>query len=98
MGRGVAKLVQAQVVRPGVLGAAQANPGDRVDAGGVLEFVTDTETGLVAEPEPEALAAAMDRLWGLSEARLREMGEAAQARVAGISWDHVIDRLTESLR
>ena len=68
------------------------------DAGGVLEFVQDGETGLVAAPLPEALADAIDRLWALPEARLREMGEAGRARVEGISWDHVIDRLTESLR
>ena len=67
------------------------------DAGGVLEFVSDAETGLVADPEPAALAAAIDRLWELPEARLREMGAAAHARVAGITWDHVIDRLTEGL-
>ena len=68
------------------------------DAGGPLEFVTADETGVVAEPEPEAIADAIDRLWALPEARLREMGEAGRRRVEGITWDHVIDRLTESLR
>jgi glycosyltransferase involved in cell wall biosynthesis len=68
------------------------------DAGGPLEFVTHGETGLVAEPTPEALAAAIDELFALPGPRLREMGEAGHARVAGITWDHVIDRLTESLR
>jgi glycosyltransferase involved in cell wall biosynthesis len=68
------------------------------DAGGVLEFVTAGETGLIAEPTPEAIAAAVDTLWSWPEARLREMGEAGRARVADISWDAVIDRLTESIR
>jgi glycosyltransferase involved in cell wall biosynthesis len=68
------------------------------DGGGVLEFVTDGETGLVAAPEPEALAEAVDRLWALPELRLRDLGEAGRRRVEGISWDRVIDRLTESLR
>jgi glycosyltransferase involved in cell wall biosynthesis len=68
------------------------------DAGGVLEFVTDGETGLVAEPTPEAVAESIDALWARPEARLREMGEAGRARVAGITWDTVIDRLTESIR
>jgi glycosyltransferase involved in cell wall biosynthesis len=68
------------------------------DAGGPLEFVTDGVTGLVAEPRPEAVAEAMDRVFALPETRLREMGEAARARVADISWDRVIDRLTESIR
>ncbi|HET8645105.1 MAG TPA: glycosyltransferase family 4 protein [Vicinamibacteria bacterium] len=68
------------------------------DAGGPLEFVTAGETGLVAAPEPEALAATIDELWRLTPARLAEMGAAGEARVAGITWDHVIDCLTEGLR
>ncbi|MBI3932612.1 MAG: glycosyltransferase family 4 protein [Acidobacteria bacterium] len=68
------------------------------DAGGPLEFVTDGETGVVTSPDPDAIAAGIDRLWALPEARLREMGEAGRARVADITWDHVIDRLTESIR
>jgi glycosyltransferase involved in cell wall biosynthesis len=67
------------------------------DAGGPLEFVTSEETGLVAEPRPEAVAEAMDALFAMPEARLRAMGEAGRARVQGIGWDHVIDRLTETL-
>jgi glycosyltransferase involved in cell wall biosynthesis len=68
------------------------------DAGGPLEFVTEGETGLVCVPTPEAVAAGIDRLWATPVSRLREMGEAGRARVAGISWDHVIDRLTETIR
>jgi glycosyltransferase involved in cell wall biosynthesis len=67
------------------------------DAGGPLEFVTDGESGLVAPAEPAAVAEAIDRLFALPEARLREMGEAGHARVAHINWDHVIDRLTEAI-
>ena len=68
------------------------------DAGGPLEFVAEGESGFVASPTPEAVAEAIDRLWALPESRLRDLGEAGLARVRGISWDHVIDRLTESLR
>jgi glycosyltransferase involved in cell wall biosynthesis len=68
------------------------------DAGGPLEFVEDGVTGLAADAEPEALAAAIDALWQLPAARLEEMGRAGQERVAGITWDHVIDTLTEGLR
>jgi glycosyltransferase involved in cell wall biosynthesis len=68
------------------------------DAGGPLEFVTDGENGMVAPPEPEAIAAAIDRLWEMPPARLAEMGEAGWRRVADISWDHVIDRLTEGMQ
>ena len=39
-----------------------------------------------------------DALWELPESRLREWGEAGRARVVGITWDHVIDVLTEGLR
>lgn len=68
------------------------------DSGGPLEFVSDGETGVVAPPDPDALASRIDGLWGLPEARLRDMGAAGRARVEGITWDSVIDRLTESLR
>jgi glycosyltransferase involved in cell wall biosynthesis len=67
------------------------------DAGGPLEFVTEGETGLVTAPEAEAVAGGIDRLWAMPESALRDMGAAGRARVAEISWDRVIDRLTESL-
>lgn len=68
------------------------------DAGGPLEFVTDGESGWIAEPDPERIAEAIDALWQRSPAQLREMGEAGRARVEGITWDRVIDCLTEELR
>jgi len=68
------------------------------DAGGPLEFVSDGESGVVCEPTPESLAAGIDRLWALDSSRLRDMGEAGRRRVSGISWDRVIDCLTEGLR
>jgi glycosyltransferase involved in cell wall biosynthesis len=64
------------------------------DAGGPLEFVTDGETGVVAAPEPDAIAAAIDRLWARPLATLGEWGEAGHARVRDITWDNVIERLT----
>ena len=68
------------------------------DAGGPLEFVSDGECGLVTSPDPDAIAAGIDRLFTTPVARLREWGEEGHRRVAGITWDHAIDRLTESLR
>jgi glycosyltransferase involved in cell wall biosynthesis len=64
------------------------------DSGGPLEFVVPDETGLVCEPEPPALAAALDRLWD-DRARARALGEAGRARyqALGISWRHVVGRL-----
>jgi glycosyltransferase involved in cell wall biosynthesis len=48
--------------------------------------------------QPEAIAHAIDTLWSLPPSRLRDMGDAGYARVADITWDAVIDRLTESIR
>ena len=68
------------------------------DAGGPLEFVTDGVSGFVSDPDPGALADAIDRLWAAPEASLRTMGEEGHTRVAEITWDRVVDRLTETIR
>ena len=68
------------------------------DSGGPLEFVEDGVSGFVAAPEPLALADAIDRLWAAPEGRLRELGENARARVASITWETVVERLTELIR
>lgn len=64
------------------------------DSGGVPEFVTDGVTGFIAEPDPAAVARAMDRLF-LDRALARDMGQAAQAHVSalGIDWTTVIGKL-----
>ncbi len=65
------------------------------DSGGPLEVIEDGVNGLVAEPTPESLAAAMDRLWKDREAG-RAMGERALQTLEryGIDWDHVVESLT----
>ena len=68
------------------------------DAGGPLEFVEDGVNGLVAAPNAAALGEAIDRLFALPEVRLREMGEEGRSRVAHLSWDAVVDCLTEAIR
>jgi glycosyltransferase involved in cell wall biosynthesis len=68
------------------------------DAGGPLEFVEDGVNGYVSAPEPGVLAGAIDRIYSLPDSRLRDMGEAGHRRVAHITWDTVVDRLTESIR
>jgi glycosyltransferase involved in cell wall biosynthesis len=68
------------------------------DSGGVLEFVEDDVNGAVSSPEPEALADAIDGMWALPETRLKEMGVEGRSRVEDISWDRVIDCLTEAIR
>jgi glycosyltransferase involved in cell wall biosynthesis len=67
------------------------------DSGGPLEFVSHGESGFVAEPTPEALAEAIDTLWETPEPQWCAMGAAGRTRVAGITWDGVIDRLTAGL-
>jgi glycosyltransferase involved in cell wall biosynthesis len=64
------------------------------DSGGPLEFVSDNETGLIAEPTVESLAAAMDRLWE-NEAQAREWGARGRAlyEQLGISWANVVRKL-----
>lgn len=62
------------------------------DAGGVLEFVEDGVSGLVTAPEPQAIARSIDRL--MEDVSLAErLGSAGRARVAGITWDKVVDAL-----
>lgn len=67
------------------------------DAGGVLEFVRDRVNGLVCGPAAEEIGAAVDSL-GANRALAEEYGASGYEAVKDISWDHVIDHLTETLR
>ena len=64
------------------------------DSGGPLEFVINHETGLVAEPAPEALAAAIEFLYA-NRRRAVEFGAAGYGRYQSfqLSWDNVVDEL-----
>ncbi len=64
------------------------------DSGGPLEFVLNNETGLVVEPGPSALAAAMDKLWR-DRAFARQLGRTGRERYRSleIGWDKVISSL-----
>ncbi len=64
------------------------------DSGGVLELVTDKYNGLLTEPDPKALAEAMDAMY-LDRAKARDMGRNALTRIGelNISWEHVVSRL-----
>jgi glycosyltransferase involved in cell wall biosynthesis len=66
------------------------------DAGGPLEFVTDGETGLVAEPEARSLAEAFDRLFRDRDAAAR-MGRAGNAMLRDVvpRWPDVVARLLD---
>ena len=65
------------------------------DSGGTLALVEHGRTGLVVDPEPEALASAFDDFAGHRE-RTKAMGDNARtlALELDLSWDHVIEELT----
>lgn len=65
------------------------------DSGGVLELVTNGVNGFVCEPDPQAVAEAMDRLFEDRQVASR-MGAANHDRLAelNIDWTHVVEQLT----
>ncbi len=63
------------------------------DAGGVLEFVEDGITGLVAAPHPEEIGRHLSAV--ADEALARRLGADNARRVEGITWDHAIRALTK---
>jgi glycosyltransferase involved in cell wall biosynthesis len=64
------------------------------DSGGPLEFVTDGQTGFVADPEPRAIADAFDRLFA-DRAAARRMGEQGREALEREvpAWPEVVARL-----
>ncbi len=64
------------------------------DAGGPLEFVQQRQTGLIAEPTPEDLAAAFDEVWR-DRRQAQAWGQAGRAYYErlGITWPKVVQRL-----
>jgi glycosyltransferase involved in cell wall biosynthesis len=64
------------------------------DSGGPLEFVTDGETGFVAEPDPRAIADAFDRLFAdrAAAARMGATGREVLEREVP-AWPEVVARL-----
>ena len=64
------------------------------DAGGPLEFVRDGENGIISEPAPEAIAAAVTRLHADRRAAAR-LGDAGFERARLVTWDGVIEKLVD---
>jgi len=64
------------------------------DSGGPLEFVINERTGLITEPTPKALAAALDLIWESRE-QARLWGQAGRAHYDSfdIHWDNVVRKL-----
>lgn len=69
------------------------------DSGGALEFVRDGVEGLVSAPNPQALAAAFDRLYEDRRAT-EQMGARSSRRrdELGISWSQTLPRLLGEVR
>jgi glycosyltransferase involved in cell wall biosynthesis len=63
------------------------------DSGGPSELVQDGITGLIAEPTPQSLAAALRRVMH-DEATARRMGDAAFAAGAKLNWRDAVEQLT----
>lgn len=62
------------------------------DSGGPCEFVDNGQTGYVTDPDPASLAAGLNRILEQPSGSLA-MGEAARLKVAGITWDRVVEGL-----
>ena len=64
------------------------------DSGGPLEFVRHEQTGLIAEPEGDSLARALDRIW-IERQQAKEWGEAGRAFYdkLEITWPGVVRKL-----
>lgn len=65
------------------------------DSGGPLEFVEDGTNGVVCEPEPEAIADAVNAL-AADRSRAERLGSAGFERARTVTWDGVIERLVTS--
>jgi glycosyltransferase involved in cell wall biosynthesis len=66
------------------------------DSGGVLEFAENGVNSLITKPNPQEVADAIDKLF-YDHNRVIQFGLNGYERVKGISWDNVINRLTETL-
>ena len=62
------------------------------DSGATAELVTHGETGLIAEPNPRALAAAIDALWA-DKRGAKRMGRAAAERARRVSSEPLVREL-----
>ena len=62
------------------------------DSGGPLEFVRDGVNGMIVDPSPEALAAAINQL-AADRTRAARLGDSGFERARLVTWDGVIEKL-----
>ena len=84
--------VTASIRSPRVRMSEGLPPITTDDSGGVLEFIEDGANGFAVAARPEAIAARLDALAGDSALAAR-LGSAGPARVAGITWERVVEAL-----
>lgn len=65
------------------------------DSGGPLEFITDGVSGLVREPTPEALGAAVREL-AANRARAAELGAEGKKVAEAITWEGVVEKIVRA--
>jgi glycosyltransferase involved in cell wall biosynthesis/O-antigen/teichoic acid export membrane protein len=70
--------------------ATVGTPSAALRVGGLNESIVDEQTGLLADT-PQELAARVGRLVGDADRR-EELGENAQARARGFTWDHTAEQ------
>lgn len=67
------------------------------DSGGVLEFVENNVNGCVCGINPEEIGTKIQELYK-NKNLAKDFGMNGYEKVKGISWDNVIDKLTETIR
>lgn len=65
------------------------------DAGGVLEFITHEQNGLVGTADAGSIASMLDRIGG-DPALCERLGAGSRQATAAITWQHVVARLTDA--
>lgn len=68
------------------------------DGGGAAEFVEDQATGFVVDPEPQALAEAIDLIYG-DRNRAARLGIRGREKLESqnISWQNVVEKIISSV-
>jgi glycosyltransferase involved in cell wall biosynthesis len=69
------------------------------DGGGAMEFIEDGREGLIVDPEPRAIAAALDSLHN-DRARARLMGERGKEKLTtmNLSWQTVAEKILNAAK
>jgi glycosyltransferase involved in cell wall biosynthesis len=67
------------------------------DGGGATEFIENGSEGFIVEPEPQAIARALDELY-FDRQHARRMGERAREKILSmnLSWQHVVEKLVSA--